>query len=389
MIAFLLRTLPFQNLIMKNLFLLGFLFLIFSCSNESGSNAAPQSNYEISGKIVNAGASMPIYLDKLSYYGNQTLDTAILANDGSFAMKGKKNLQRGIYSLRVTPEKSWILIAGNNDKITLNADFNNPEALDVSGSENKKLNTFLAKVSGLRNSLQQYQNEYMMAQMSGDGNKMANAQNQYTTAVNDYNNTVKAMVDTSSSPLIALFAATMLNMDQYGAYLNEFSNKISAQLPDNDLAKEFVAKVKGETALSMGNKAPEFSLKTAKGEKISLNDVKGKVVLLDFWASWCRPCRIENPNVVRLYNQYKDKGFTVFSVSLDNNLEKWVNAIQQDGLTWPYHGSNLLGWQCPVAQQYKVNSIPNTFLLDKNGNIIGKNLRGVELENKLKELFGS
>src|SRR5690606_8690650 len=126
-----------------------------------------------------------------------------------------------------------------------------------------------------------------------------------------------------------------------------------------------------------------------KGETFSLSDVKGKVVLLDFWASWCRPCRIENPNVVRLYQQYKDKGFTVFSVSLDNNMQKWVSAIEQDQLSWQYHGSNLLGWQCPVAQLYKVNSIPQTFLLDREGKIIGRNLRGIELENKLREIFGS
>jgi peroxiredoxin len=375
---------------MKNLFLFSFLFLVVSCSNESGSNAQTQTkgNYEISGRIANVGGNVPVYLDKLSYFGNQPYDTAILASDGSFKIKGNKNLPRSVYSLRITPDKSWPVILGNNETVTINADIHNPEKLEISGAENKALSAFVFKINRFRIALQQYQNEYMMAQMTGDVNKMKQAQEQYTAVLNQYNNTVKATIDTSSSLLIALFAATMLNMDQFGVYLEAFAEKIRTKLPDNDLAKEFVAKVKSETALSPGKPAPDFSLKTAKGEVISLKDVKGKVVLLDFWASWCRPCRIENPNVVRLYNRYKDKGFTVFSVSLDNNLEKWVNAIQQDGLIWPYHGSNLMGWQCPVAQKYKVSSIPHTYLIDKDGKIIGKNLRGVELENKLKEIFG-
>jgi peroxiredoxin len=375
---------------MKNLFLFSFLFLVVSCSNESGSNAQTQSkgNYEINGKIANVGGNVPVYLDKLSYFGNQPYDTAILASDGSFKIKGNKNLPRSVYSLRITPDKSWPIIIGNNETVTINADIHNPEKLEISGAENKALSAFVFKINRFRIALQQYQNEYMMAQMTGDVNKMKQAQEQYTAVLNQHNNTVKATIDTSSSLLIALFAATMLNMDQFGVYLEAFAEKIRTKLPDNDLAKEFLAKVKSETALSLGKPAPDFSLKTTKGEVISLKDVKGKVVLLDFWASWCRPCRIENPNVVRLYNRYKDKGFTVFSVSLDNNLEKWVNAIQQDGLIWPYHGSNLMGWQCPVAQKYKVSSIPHTYLIDKDGKIIGKNLRGVELENKLKEIFG-
>src|SRR5690606_26228476 len=153
------------------------------------------------------------------------------------------------------------------------------------------------------------------------------------------------------------FAATMLSPEQNAAFLENFiQNKLSGEIKNNWLAQEFTARVLGEASLANGKTPPDFSVKSHKGETFSLSDVKGKVVLLDFWASWCRPCRIENPNVVRLYQQYKDKGFTVFSVSLDNNMQKWVSAIEQDQLSWQYHGSNLLGWQCPVAQLYKVNS---------------------------------
>jgi len=372
---------------MRNFIFILVTFLAFSCTNDSGSNAATNGSYEITGKFANAQGNLPIYLDRLSYFGAKTIDTAIIATDGTFKMVGNVP-QKGLYALRISQDKSWIVIV-DNAKISVEADFNDPSKFNASDNENKILSGYLGRMNSIRAGLQQYQAEYMGAQMSNDVQKMTDAQNKYNAAVTQFNDAIVKCIDTTSSQLTALFAATMLNMEQNGPFLVEYSKKVKTTMPENELAKEFVGKIQGEMATSVGSEAPDFTLKTAKGEPISLKDAKGKVVLLDFWASWCRPCRMENPNVVRLYNQYKDKGFTVFSVSLDNNMEKWVGAIQQDGLVWPYHGSNLLGWQCPVAQQFKVQSIPQTFLLDKNGKIIGKNLRGIELENKLKELFGS
>jgi thiol-disulfide isomerase/thioredoxin len=133
--------------------------------------------------------------------------------------------------------------------------------------------------------------------------------------------------------------------------------------------------------------APEINLQGINGKAIKLSSLKGKVVLIDFWASWCAPCRQENPNVVRLYNQYKDKGFTVYSVSLDEDPVAWKAAIKADGLVWPNHVSDLLRWKSPVVQQYGIEGIPHTILIDKNGKIIGTGLRGESLEQKLKEVL--
>jgi thiol-disulfide isomerase/thioredoxin len=133
--------------------------------------------------------------------------------------------------------------------------------------------------------------------------------------------------------------------------------------------------------------APEIALNNPDGEEIKLSSLRGKYVLIDFWASWCGPCRKENPNVVRLYNKYKNKGFTVYSVSLDENKEAWEGAIEADGLVWPNHVSDLLRWQSPLPQLYNFQGIPHTVLLNKEGNIIGVGLRGASLEQKLEEIF--
>ncbi len=144
--------------------------------------------------------------------------------------------------------------------------------------------------------------------------------------------------------------------------------------------------IERERSFMIGGVAPDFAQTAPEGATINLSDLRGKIVLVDFWASWCGPCRRENPNVVRLYEKYKDKGFEILGVSLDRNREKWLQAIEQDGLEW-LHVSDLKGWQNEVAQQYNVSSIPQTLLLDAEGKIIGKNLRGQRLVNKLAELF--
>jgi thiol-disulfide isomerase/thioredoxin len=144
---------------------------------------------------------------------------------------------------------------------------------------------------------------------------------------------------------------------------------------------------------NIGNLAPELKYKSPEGKEITLSSLNGKIVLIDFWASWCGPCRYENPNLVNAYKEFKNKqfqngkGFTVYSISLDKSKDRWLDAIEKDKLEWPYHVSDLLGWNADGARIYGVNSIPTNYLIDGDGIIIAKNLRGETLHQKLSEIL--
>lgn len=192
---------------------------------------------------------------------------------------------------------------------------------------------------------------------------------------------------------LLLIKEVIINQFENQKYLTDINNAIE----NANQQKKFLAQQEDRAiqeldqrkklGLEIGARAPEIALSDVNGKIIKLSSLKGNVVLIDFWASWCRPCRAENPNVVKLYNKYKNKDFTIYSISLDQDRKKWIDAINQDQLSWPNHVSELTGWKSTPGIQYGVSSIPKTFLIDKDGIIIGYDLRGSNLEKKLSELL--
>jgi len=222
---------------------------------------------------------------------------------------------------------------------------------------------------------------------------------EYLAYLNDRQQFVNANM--GSAALIVVLVSLSID-NEYEAWSGILGELVKA-FPNSPTIKEYVnygnniAKAKEEeqqraelaAQFGPGKPAPDFTeLGTDRTTKISLSELKGSYVLIDFWASWCGPCRKENPNVVKTYNKYKDDGFTVISVSLDSDQGKWLKAIKDDGLVWPNHVSDLGGWNSKVPKSYNVSSIPFTVLVDKEGNIVQTNLRGIQLETKLAEIFG-
>jgi thiol-disulfide isomerase/thioredoxin len=209
----------------------------------------------------------------------------------------------------------------------------------------------------------------------------------YTTLIDQHNVYLKNFIEKHSTSFSALAAIQQLQPDQFGDTYKKLDADLYKKYPNSAYVKSFHESVVKQNMLGIGTQAPEINMNSPEGKPIALSSLKGKVVLVDFWASWCGPCRAENPTVVAAYKKYASKGFDIYSVSLDKDGEKWKQAIAKDGLIWKNHVSDLKFWQSPVVQLYNFNAIPTNVLIDKEGKILAKNLRGEALESKLADIF--
>ena len=301
--------------------------------------------------------------------------------NGSFEFTGNVSEPTGAY-IMVIGQRGAIPFMLENANITVNA---GQAGLTVTGSEGQKIyDQFMAINATAQQEAMKLQQEYQAA--NGDQAKIQAIQEAYAKLMTDAQaketELIKANPDSYVSTFVIVSGMGQMEYEQLKERYNLLGEKAKASAQGKAIAAQ-IAKLE---STAIGQIAPNFTITTPEGESISLYDIKGKVKLIDFWASWCGPCRGENPHVVEIYKEYHPKGLEIFGVSLDNNKEAWVKAIADDGLVWK-HGSDLKGWQSAPAQLYSVSGIPHTVLLDENNKIIAKNLRGDELKQKIAELL--
>ena len=338
-----------------------------------------QSGYKVTGTVE----GMPDGKAIIATVNGSSLDTLAKADvkNGSFEFTGNVSEPTGAY-IMVIGQRGAIPFMLENANITVNA---GQAGLTVTGSEGQKIyDQFMAINASAQQEAMKLQQEYQAA--NGDQAKIQAVQEAYAKLMTDAQaketELIKANPDSYVSTFVIVSSMGQMEYEQLKERYNLLGEKAKASAQGKAIAAQ-IAKLE---STAIGQIAPNFTITTPEGESISLYDIKGKVKLIDFWASWCGPCRGENPHVVEIYKEYHPKGLEIFGVSLDNNKEAWVKAIADDGLVWK-HGSDLKGWQSAPAQLYSVTGIPHTVLLDENNKIIAKNLRGDELKQKIAELL--
>lgn len=373
----------------KNSLLLLPFAMIIACSNTESSS----KGFEIKGKLENAKGEK-VYLEQLATEGVKALDSTNLDEKGEFSMKPVLP-EIGFYRVRISEKNFATLILDVNEHVTIKGNAQDlGNTYQVEGSPDSKLfwdvNHVSAENYRLRDSIQRTFQAFvtMAANDSVRVDSMGKSlEKPYNALIEKHNQYLKSFIEKNSSSFASLAAIQQLQPEQFMDVYIKLDAGLFKKYPNSSYIKSFHEGVAMQNKLAVGSEAPEISMNTPDNKVLALSSLKGKVVLIDFWASWCGPCRAENPNIVAAYNKYKDKGFDIFSVSLDKDGEKWKAAILKDKLIWPSHVSDLMYWQSPVVQLYNFNSIPTNVLIDKKGKILAKNLRGEDLEKKLAEVF--
>lgn len=364
--------------------------LCLSCAT-NGKDEQPETGawyVTIHGKVGYPEAGGQITVTEMRDGGWQ--DTIRLKSDHTYAKKIKLT-EPGYYQLNFYNKQKLNVILDKSD-LEVNVDGNSQQGFfEVKGSPDMDLIRQVQEVQGRINAdpeVTRLNDEYAVASKNKNEAKVRELQYRYQQIVKKYYDQVAAMMVEKSPSLavINLLQSNVLDKDKYYETYVQVAQKLKKAWPGYSHAADFIAYVDKLKLTAIGQPAPEIALPNPDGKVVALSSMRGRYVLVDFWAKWCGPCRQENPNVVRAYQKYKDKGFTVFGVSLDRNREDWLQAIKEDNLTWT-HVSDLKYWQSEAAKTYNITGIPFSVLLDPNGVIIGKNLRGAALEQKLEEIF--
>lgn len=371
---------------MKNILILTIAIISFvSCGVKEG-------EYKIEGTIKGLVDDTKLYINiqDEANMSNKTIDTAQI-KDGKFTFEGKlpENISLATLTVEGQPVNQMFIL--ENGKIVLTIDKDSTHLSKIGGTANNEyFQTYNEKMNDFQKKGMKFQKDNMekIAQAQQNPEIMEELMKAYEPLKNEMESFNEEFIGKNPKAYIGLMLMKnmVMNPEADMDKAKSLFDKMDKSLKDSKIGKDLTKQFEEISKLAIGKKAPDFTSKTAEEVEFKLSENLGKVTLIDFWASWCGPCRQENPNVVGVYNDYKDKGLKIIGVSLDQDKTKWLEAVKADKLTWD-HVAQLDPQNDVAAKLYNVASIPSTFLLDEKGNIIAKNLRGNALREKIAELL--
>lgn len=367
---------------MRNLIITG----LFTIAVLSG--CQDKNTFTVKGKIDHP-AAQKVYLLEADSTNVKIIDSATLTEQNQFNFK-KSAPFANLYKIK-NGDQEFDLIAENGNNIDFKTDLSDPaHNYTIDGSEdseklkeyNRISNIYSAKNSKLANEYQ----EAAAAKGANPDSVLKKYLPQFEKNMASLSTEILKFVDDNKNSLAGFYAAMALDQLKYEKELVDYADEIKGKFKGNLAVSQFLKHMELVKPVSVGHQAADFSIPGIDGKTIKLSDYKGKYVMLDFWASWCVPCRKENPNVVKLYQQYHAKGLNIIGISLDENKAAWQKAVNDDHLTWA-HGSELKNFNGPVVQRFQVQAIPSNFIIDPSGKIIAKNITGDDLADFFAKTF--
>ena len=350
------------------------------------------SSFQLKGTLSDSKAET-LYLEKLGSAKQVIIDSVILDENGNFEFTNYTP-KIGFYRIKTNDKNFAMLVLDSADKVTITGSVKDlGNTFKVEGSSETSIFIEYNNLSKIRDIKLDSLNkafQLLMETNKMDSKRMdslsAIFEAPYNSIINQTNTLMVDKISKNTNMYSSIMAIQALDPDKYSDLYKSLDAGLSKKFPNDKNVIMFHEVVERMLSTNIGQFAPEISLPSPDGKEIALSSLKGKLVLIDFWASWCGPCRKEMPNVIKIYSKFKNKGFEIYGVSLDQDKEKWMEAITKDGINWP-QVSDLKYWDNVAARIYNVQGIPYTVLIDKDGKIIAKNLRGQELEKKIAEVL--